>query len=100
MMENYVGNIMRNDCVALPDMRNGEGYPTAKDVIENTGAILKETYNVVHMIRDALIGPEPLTNQGVNEPRADKSMIDTLVEQRDFAERILRDIVSVREALW
>lgn len=100
MMENYVGNIMRNDCVALPDMRVEKGYATVKDVIETTGAILKETYNVVHMIRDALIGPETMTNQGVNEPRADKSMLDTLAEQRDFAERILKDIVSVRETLW
>lgn len=100
MMENYVGNIMRNDCVAIPDMRDGSGYETVKDVMENTGAILKETYNVVQMIRDELIGPEPLKNQEVNEPRADKSMVATMVEQRDFAERILKDIVRVRDALW
>ena len=100
MMENYVGNFMRNDCVAIPEMRDGSGYETVKGVMENTGAILKETYNVVQMIRDALIGPEPSTNQGVNEPRADKSIVDTMVEQRDFAERILKDIVRVMEALW
>ena len=99
-MENYVGNIMRNDCVPIPEMRNGAGYVTVKEVIENTGAILKETYGVVQTIRDALIGPEPLATQGVNEPRADKTMVDTMVEQREFAERILRDIVRVRDALW
>ena len=100
MMENYAGNIMRNDCVAIPDMRDGSGCATVKEVTENTYAILNEIGNVVRMIRDALIGQEPMKNQEINEPRPDKSMVDTMVEQRDLAERILKDIVRVRDALW
>ena len=75
---------------------------TAKMVLENTDATLKETGTILEMVFSSISGerrdvpPTPIVDQG----NGDTSMMDTLRRQRETAERILKIATEIREVLW
>lgn len=75
---------------------------TAKELLENMGAILKELNNQVRMISDAVYrGCTRKTVEEVpNELKEMPPMIVIMKGQRDAAEEALRELVKIREALW
>lgn len=79
-----------------------EKRETAKGLLENMGAILKELNNEVRMISDAVYrgGNRPTDEEVPNEPKGMPPMVVTMREQRDTAECLLKDIIKIREALW
>jgi len=76
---------------------------TAKALLENMGAILREMGDEVAMISDAVYrgGKNVEKGQALNdEPRAMPPMIVTMKLQIDTANLLLKEIVKIREALW
>lgn len=71
---------------------------TAKSILENMDAILKELGTELRLIDNAIYSP---SNDGsdVNEPR-DECMLGTLNRQRNMAESMLKLAVHIREGLW
>lgn len=76
---------------------------TAKELLDNMGGILREMENDVAMISDAVYRGGKAEEKGqalTNEPCATPPMVVIMREQRDTAERLLKEIVKIREALW
>ena len=79
-----------------------EQRETAKMVLENTDAILKETGTILELVFSSISGerrdvtPTPSIDHG----NGDTSMMDTLRRQRAVAERILKIATEIREVLW
>ena len=74
---------------------------TAKELLENMGAILRELNNEVRMISDAVYrgrNCNPVEEEP-NEPKM-PPMVAIMREQRDVAEEVLKELVRIREALW
>lgn len=74
---------------------------TAKELLENMGAILKELNKEVRMISDAVYRGgnfNPLEEEP-NEPKM-PPMVAIMRGQRDAAEEVLKELVRIREALW
>ena len=71
---------------------------TAKSILENMDAILKELGSELRRIDGAIYSPN---NDGsdANEPR-DECMLGTLNRQRNMAEYLLKLAVHIREGLW
>ena len=70
---------------------------SAKTILENMDAILKELENELTRIESAIYSEKPI--EGTNTPK-DKSMLETLNRQRDMAEGLLKLAVHIREGLW
>ena len=76
---------------------------TAKELLENMWSILGEMDIQVAMISDAVYRGGKNVEKGpalTNEPCATPPMVVMMREQRDAAERLLKEIVKIREALW
>ena len=75
---------------------------TAKELLDNMGAILVELNNEVRMISDAVYrgGNCNPVEEVHNEPKGMPPMVFIMQEQRDAAERVLGELVRIREALW
>lgn len=76
---------------------------TAKELLDNMESILGEMGNHIDMISDAVYRGGKNVEKGpdlTNEPCATPPMVVTMREQRDTAERLLKEIVKIREALW
>lgn len=75
---------------------------TAKELLENMGAILKELNNEVRMISDAVYrgGCCNPVEEIPNEPKGMPPMVAIMHGQRDEAEELLKEVVKIREALW
>lgn len=75
---------------------------TAKELLENMGAILVELNNEVRMISDAVYrgGNCNPVEEVPNEPKRMPPMVDIMQEQRDAAAGVLKELVRIREALW
>lgn len=76
---------------------------TAKELLDSMGVILGEIANQVGMISDAVYRGGKNVEKGpalTNEPCATPPMVVMMREQRDAAERLLKEIVKIREALW
>lgn len=75
---------------------------TAKELLENMGAILKELNNQVRMISDAVYrgGNCNPVEEVPNEPKGMPPMVAIMEGQRDAAEGLLKEVVRIREALW
>ncbi len=76
---------------------------TAKELLENMWSILGEMDIQVTMISDAVYRGGKNEEKGpalTNEPRATPPMVVMMREQRDAADRLLKEIVKIREALW
>lgn len=71
---------------------------TAKDILNNTDAILQNLEDEVTRINDALYGRKERPTE-MKEPQ-DLSMLATLRRQRDWAEQLLKGVCHIREALW
>ena len=81
-------------------VENEERMETAKELLENMGAILMELNNQVRMIAEAVYRGADSVEKAPNEPRETPPMIAIMKGQRDSAEEILRELVRIREALW
>ena len=76
---------------------------TAKELLDNMWSILREMGNHIDMISDAVYRDGKNVEKGpalTNEPCATPPMVVTMREQRDTAERLLKEIIKIREALW
>jgi len=74
---------------------------TAKDLLGEMDGILREMEAQVSMISDALYRGRSLVENGNNkEPCEAPPMVITMQEQRDTAERLLQEIIKIREVLW
>lgn len=75
---------------------------TAKELIEDMGAILDQLNNQVRMISDAIYrgGNCNQGNVETNEPKGMPPLIFIIQEQRDVAREVLKEVVKIREALW
>ena len=75
---------------------------TAKELLDNMGAILKELNNEVRMISDAVYrgGNSNPVEEVPNEPKGMPPMVAIMQGQRDAAEGLLKEVVKIREALW
>ena len=75
---------------------------TAKELLENMGAILREMENQIAMISDAVYrGENRREKEQADEPCAATPPIVVIMRgQRDTAERLLKEIIKIREALW
>lgn len=70
---------------------------SAKTILENMDAILKELENELTRIESAIYSPKPFDE--AKEPK-DECMLGTLNRQRDMAEGLLKLAVHIREGLW
>ncbi len=74
---------------------------TAKDLLGNMDGILREMEVQVSMISDALYRGSSLVESGNNKEQCDvPPMVVIMQEQRDTAERLLQEIIKIREVLW
>ena len=78
--------------------RNEPRTESAKSILENMDAILKELGAELRRINDAIHSP---SNDGcdANEPQ-DECLLGMLNRQRNQAESLLRIAVHIREGLW
>lgn len=76
------------------DMQKPE---SAKTIMENMDAILKELGNELVRIDSAIYSPRPFEEK--SEPK-DECMLETLNRQRNTAEALLKLAVHIREGLW
>ena len=70
---------------------------SAKIILENMDAILKELENELTRIDSAIYSPKPLDE--AKEPK-DECMLGTLNRQRNMAEGLLKLAVHIKEGLW
>lgn len=109
-MNNFDANMIKNGTiedwiVANEKTCSGEEQKreTAKELLDHMGIILREMENHVAMISDAVYrGVKPVEKGPAltNEPCATPPMVVMMREQRDTAERLLKEIIKIREALW
>ena len=71
---------------------------TAKAILENMDAILKELFNELRRIDDAIYSPKNV-GEDANEPKQECFLV-TLNRQRNVAESLLHLAVHIREGLW
>ena len=73
---------------------------TAKAILEEMDAILKELSNELRRIDDAIYSPKNVGNgEDSNEP-TQECFLKTLSQQRNVAEALLKLAVHIREGLW
>lgn len=73
---------------------------TAKEILENMDAILKELSNELRRIDDAIYSPTNVENtKELNEPKQE-CFLGTLNRQRNRAEALLLLAIHIREGLW
>ena len=70
---------------------------SAKTILENMDAILKELASELVRIDSAIYSPRPGDEK--KEPK-DECMLGTLNRQRNMAEGLLKLAVHIREGLW
>ena len=78
---------------------NGVNEPreTAKSILENMDAILKELSEELRRIDDAIYAPSPLEDA---KDASDECLLETLNRQRNMAGRLLKTAVHIRDGLW
>ena len=83
------------------DPRDGKPE-TAKSVLEEMDAILKELSDELRRIDDAIYSPQKVDNDKVrpNEPTAPECLLGTLNRQRFTAKDLLDRAIHIREGLW
>lgn len=84
-----------DDCAMHTREQNGA---TMKDIIMNTESILHETANQLGMIEAAVCGNYP--KEEPQKPLAEASLIETLAENRDTAEQILKTVIKLKDRMW
>ena len=73
---------------------------TAKCILENMDAILKELSNELRRIDDAIYSPKNVGNgEDSNEPKQE-CFLAILNRQRNVAEALLHLAIHIREGLW
>lgn len=71
---------------------------TAMAILENMDAILKELFNELRRIDDAIYSPKNV-GENANEPKQE-CFLEMLNRQRNYAEGLLHLAVHIREGLW
>ena len=74
-----------------------EPRETAKSLLENMDAILKELSAELRRIEGAIYAPMPLEDA---KDASDECMLETLKRQRNMAGQLLKTAVHIREGLW
>ena len=79
-----------------------DGKPeTAKSILEEMDAILKELHDELRRINDAIYSPQNVESTiGSNEPTAPECLLGTLSRQRSVAKASLDLAIHIREGLW
>lgn len=73
---------------------------TAKAILENMNAVLKQLSNELHRIEDVIYSPRNVENSKVlNEPTEPEGFLETLNRQRNVAGDLLHRVVHIREGL-
>lgn len=72
---------------------------TAKEILENMDAILKELFAELRRIDDAIYSPKNEGTVDSDEPKQE-CFLGTLNRQRNVAEALLHLAVHIREGLW
>ena len=72
---------------------------TLKAIMENMSAILTEMDSVTNTMCEAFYGERTGQTETRQEIRQE-TILQTVSNQRDLAERILKKIVKIREGLW
>ena len=73
---------------------------TAKAILENMDAILKELFNELRRIDNAIYSPKnDESGTDLNEPKQE-CFLGTLDRQRTVADALLHLAVHIREGLW
>lgn len=94
-MPDTVNYYSDNRCVmCADDMQKPE---SAKTILEDMDAILKELGNELVLIDSAIYSPRPAEER--SEPK-DECMLGMLNRQRNTAEALLKLAVHIREGLW
>lgn len=70
---------------------------SAKTILENMDAILKELENELVGIDSAIYSPKPFEER--REPQ-DESILEILNRQRNMTESLLKLAVHIRKGLW
>lgn len=74
-----------------------EPRETAKSILENMDAILKELSAELRRIENAIYAPKPIEDA---KEAPDECLLETLNRQRNTAEQLLKLAVHIREGLW
>lgn len=74
-----------------------ERRETAKEILENMDAILKELSGELVRIDNAIYPQRPCEEK--NEPQ-DECLLGTLLRQKDTAQALLGIAIHIREGLW
>lgn len=79
-----------------------ETRETAKSIMDNTDAFLKEIFSVTCQLTDAINGKResPINEESFQKGAQDYSMLDTLRRQRALMEILLQCLTEVRDALY
>lgn len=94
------GYLCENREIITCDPRDGKPE-TAKSVLEEMDAILKELSGELRRINDAIYSPQNVDNTVVsNEPTAPDCLLGTLTRQRVVAKDSLNLAIHIREGLW
>lgn len=80
-----------NPCVDLAKPES------AKTILENMDAILKELGGELERIESAIYSPQPFEDRTESK---DDCMLETLNRQRNTAGALLKLAVHIREGLW
>lgn len=74
---------------------------TAKELLGNMDNILREMETQIALISDGIYrGQSLVQNEPNNGPCATSPMVVLMQQQVDTAERLLQEIIKIREALW
>lgn len=89
------------NCREVPTCDPGDSrVETAKGILENMDAILKELFNQLRMIDDAIYSPQNTrSGENSNEPKQE-GLLEILDRQRNYAESLMYLAVHIREGLW
>lgn len=79
------------------NMAVNEPRETAKSILENMDAILKELSAELRRIENAIYAPKPIEDA---KEAPDECLLETLNRQRNTAEQLLKLAVHIREGLW
>ena len=73
---------------------------TVKSILESMEDVLKELYNQLRMIDDAIYSPKNGENSKALDDPKQECLLGTLTRQRNIADAVLHLAVHIREGMW
>lgn len=77
-----------------------ENKETVKDILESTSALLLEAASLVEQISNAVYRGGGPVNGEPKLTQEKPTMLGEILSQRDTADRLLREIRCIKDALW